>query len=73
MVQPHEVSIFRLLAPLAAFLVVGGPAAYFLWHSLSDLLYGRIHEVSIPGLIGGGVVFTAVLWTLGRWVRRQAI
>jgi hypothetical protein len=73
MAERSEPSTARLIATLALFLAIGGPAAYFLWHSLSDLLYGRIHEVSIPGLIGGGVVFTAVLWTLGRWVRRQAI
>lgn len=73
MAERSEPSIPRLLATLALFLAIGGPAAYFLWHNLSDLLYGRIHEVSVPGLIGGGVVFAAVLWTMARWVRRQAI
>lgn len=73
MAQPHEASILRLLAPLAAFLVVGGPAAYFLWHNLSDLMYGRVHEVSVPQLLGGAIVFAAVTWALARWVRGQSL
>lgn len=73
MVEPREASLPRLLGSLAAFLVVGGPAAYFLWHNLSDLLYGRVHEVSLPELLGGGLVFAAVTWALARWVRGQAL
>ena len=68
-----EPSIARLVVTLALFLLLGGPAAYFLWHNLSDLLYGRVHELSVPGLVGGAVAFAAVVWALGRWVRRQAI
>lgn len=73
MAQPHEAPILRLLASLAAFLVVGGPAAYFLWHNLSDLLYGRVHEVSVVQLLGGAIAFAAVTWALARWVRDQAL
>lgn len=65
-------SIPRLLVTLAVFLAIGGLATYFLWHNLSDLLYGRIHDLSLPGLLGGAIAFAAVVWGLGRWVRSLA-
>ena len=49
-----------------------GLATYFLWHNLSDLLYGRIHELSLPGLLGGAIAFAATVWALGRWLRSLA-
>jgi len=67
-----EPSIPRLLVTLALFLAIGGLATYFLWHDLSDLLYGRIHDVSLPGLAGGAIAFGAIVWALGRWVRSLA-
>lgn len=62
-------STARLLATLAAFLAVGGLATYFLWPNLSHLLYGRVEEVSLAGLLGGALALGGVLWALGRWVR----
>lgn len=62
-------STASLLATLAAFLAIGGLATYFLWPNLSHLLYGRIDDVSLPGLLGGAVALGAVFWALGRWVR----
>jgi hypothetical protein len=67
-----EPSIARLLVTLALFLAMGGLATYFLWHNLSDLLYGRIHELSLPGLLGGAIAFAATVWALGRWLRSLA-
>ena len=73
MAERREPSMSRVLATLALFLAIGGPAVFFLWHNLSDLLYGRVHQVSVPGLLGGAIVFAAVVWALGRWVRGQAV
>lgn len=67
-----EPSIARLLAALALFLAFGGLATYFLWHNLSELLYGRIHNVSVPGLLGGAIALAITVWVLGRWVRHLA-
>lgn len=64
---PSTASIFVWLA---LFLALGGLATFFLWPNLSHLLYGRVDEVSVPGLLGGAAALGAVLWALGRWVRR---
>ncbi len=64
---PSTASIFLWLA---LFLALGGLATFFLWPNLSHLLYGRLDEVSVPGLLGGAAALGAVLWALGRWVRR---
>jgi hypothetical protein len=66
-VPPSTASIF---ARLSLFLALGGLATFFLWPNLSHLLYGRAREVSVPGLLGGAVALGAVLWGLGRWIRR---
>ena len=63
-------STMSILLSLALFLALGGVATFFLWPNLSHLLYGRVGEVSVPGLLGGAVALGAVLWALGRWVRR---
>ena len=63
-------STASILMWLALFLALGGLATFFLWPNLSHLLYGRVREVSVPGLLGGAAALGAVLWALGRWVRR---
>ena len=63
-------STASILLWLALFLALGGLATFFLWPNLSHLLYGRVGEVSVPGLLGGAGALVAVLWALGRWVRR---
>lgn len=61
-----------LVLSLAAFLVLGGPAAYFLWHELSDLLYGRVADVRFGVLLGALAVFALLVWALAAYVRRLA-
>lgn len=62
-------SVGRLLVLMAAFVVVGGPIAYFMWHELSTLLYGRIEMVRWPLLVGAVVLFAGLLRVLSRFVR----
>lgn len=68
--DPTPPSTASILVWLALFLALGGLATFFLWPNLSHLLYGRVGEVSVPGLLGGAAALGAVLWALGRWVRR---
>ena len=61
-------SVGRLLVLMAAFVVVGGPIAYFMWHELSTLLYGRIERVRWSVLLGAVALFAGLLWVLSRFV-----
>ena len=61
-----------LLAALSLFLLAGGPAVYFLWSELSELLYGRLDDVRFPVLLSAGVALAAVVAALAAWVRRLA-
>lgn len=65
-------SVLKLLLALAAFLVVGGPAVFFFWRELSELLYGRFGQVHLPILVSAALVFGAVLLALATYVRRLA-
>lgn len=62
--------LLRLVAWMAAFLVVGGPVAFVLWHELSELLYGRFEDVQVALLGGSALLFAAIVWALARFVRR---
>jgi hypothetical protein len=57
---------------MSALLVVGGPVAYFLWHELSTLLYGRVDEVRFPILIAALAGFLVLLKLVAAFARRTA-
>jgi len=65
-------SVAQLLLAMAAFLVAGGPVAYFMWHELSTLLYGRVAEVRWATLVGALAGFAVLLWALARFVHHVA-
>ena len=58
----------RILAALAAFLVVGTPLTYFAWHNLSDLIAG--HGSFGGTLLAAGALglFVVLILVLKRWV-----
>ncbi|MDX1624220.1 MAG: hypothetical protein R3199_09580 [Gemmatimonadota bacterium] len=72
MPEQSQPSLIRLIVLMGLFLVVGGPTTYFLWHEVSDLLYGRFGEVQLLVLLGSLVVFLVLLWVLRTFVRSIA-
>lgn len=72
MPEQSQPSLIRLVLLMGLFVVFGGPTTYFLWHELSDLLYGRIEEVEPAVLLGSLVVFLVLLWVLRAFVRSVA-
>lgn len=63
-------TVGQLLIAMAAFLVAGAPIAYFTWHELSILLYGRVADVRWALLLGALLGFAVLLWALAQFVYR---
>ena len=61
-----------LLAALSLFLLAGGPAVYFLWSELSELLNGRFDDVRFLVMFSAGVALCVVVVALAAYVRRLA-
>ena len=62
-------SFASILVMLAVFLLLGGPAVFFTWPELSELLYGRVGEVRFVRLFLGAALFAVLIVTMARWVR----
>lgn len=62
-------SFTSILLMLAVFLLFGGPAVFFTWPELSELLYGRVGEVRFVRLLLGAALFAALIVAMARWVR----
>lgn len=65
-----ERSFTSILVTLALFLLLGGPAVFFMWPELSELLYGRVGEVRLERLLSGALLFAVLVLVMARWVRR---
>lgn len=63
-------TVGQLLIAMTVFLVAGAPIAYFMWHELSTLLYGRVADVRWPLLLGAVLGFAVLLWALAQFVHR---
>jgi hypothetical protein len=61
-----------LLAALALFLLGGGPAVYFFWTEMSELLYGRLDDVRFIVLVSAGLALCVIVGALAAYVRRLA-
>lgn len=62
-------SFTSILLMLAVFLLLGGPAVFFTWPELSELLYGRVGEIRFVRLLLGAALFAALIVAMARWVR----
>lgn len=65
-------SLAAMILGMIAFLIVGGPIAYFMWHELSTLLYGRVDDVRFTVLIAAVAAFLVVLKLVAAFARRLA-
>lgn len=65
-----ERSFTSILVTLALFLLLGGPAVFFMWREMSELLYGRVGEVRFELLLPAALLFVGLVVALARWVRR---
>ncbi len=62
----------KLVTSLAVFLIIGAPMAFYIWHTLSDLLAGSFRSSALLVSLVLIVAFFVVLRFLGRYVRSIA-
>jgi membrane protein implicated in regulation of membrane protease activity len=59
-----------LIAAMAIAVLAGAPLVFFLWDAINHLLAGQVADIAALPTLVAAVVFSVLLWVLGRSVMR---
>lgn len=71
-VSDDDTGVGSLVGALLLFLIVGAPMAAYIWHTLSEVLSGRIHAGPVLASLVLLGVFLLLLRALMGFIRRKA-